>query len=152
LQVKADEPHIKKVQRINGQAQKHDALDKKADEHVKKSLDKNKLRNPPSHKPVCRQAGIRRVLGGESHQYMNVFSWIIFGTIVGIVANAIDPTPNRNGVFGSIMLGIVGALVGGFLANLMLGITVTGFNVTSFLVAIAGSLLLLFIGKAMRRA
>ena len=83
---------------------------------------------------------------------MNVLSWIIFGMIVGIVANAIDPSPSRGGILGSILLGIIGALVGGFLANLIFGITVTGFNVTSFLVAIAGSLLLLFAGKAMRRA
>ncbi len=83
---------------------------------------------------------------------MNILSWILFGLIVGIVANAIDPNPNRGGVLGSILLGIVGALVGGFLANLIFGVTVTGFNLTSFLVAVAGSLLLLFIGRAVRRA
>lgn len=83
---------------------------------------------------------------------MNILSWLLFGLIVGIVANAIDPEPNRGGVLGSILLGVVGALIGGFLANLIFGITVTGFNLTSFLVAVAGSLLLLFIGRAMRRA
>jgi len=82
---------------------------------------------------------------------MNILSWLIFGMIVGIVANAIDPSPNRGGIVGSILLGIIGAVVGGFLANLVFGITITGFNVTSFLVAIAGSLLLLFVGRAMRR-
>ncbi len=89
---------------------------------------------------------------GGDYIFMNVISWLIFGMIVGIVANAIDPADNKGGLFGSILLGIVGALVGGFLANLVFGINVTGFNVTSFLVAIAGSLLLLFVGKAMRRA
>jgi uncharacterized membrane protein YeaQ/YmgE (transglycosylase-associated protein family) len=83
---------------------------------------------------------------------MNVVSWILFGMIVGIVANAIDPTPSRGGIFGSVLLGIGGAIVGGFVANLVFGIPVTGFNVTSFLVAIAGSLLLLFVAKATRRA
>jgi uncharacterized membrane protein YeaQ/YmgE (transglycosylase-associated protein family) len=83
---------------------------------------------------------------------MNVVSWILFGVIVGIVANAIDPSPNRGGILGSILLGIVGALVGGFIANLAFGITLTSFNVTSFLVAIAGSLVLLFVAKAARRA
>ena len=82
---------------------------------------------------------------------MNILSWILFGLIVGIVANAIDPTPTKSGVTGSILLGVVGALVGGLLANLIFGITVSGFNFTTFLVAIAGSLLLLFFGKAMRR-
>jgi uncharacterized membrane protein YeaQ/YmgE (transglycosylase-associated protein family) len=83
---------------------------------------------------------------------MNIISWILFGMIVGVVANAIDPNPNRGGILGSMLLGIVGALVGGFLANLLFGISVTGFNLTSFLVAVAGSLLLLFLGRAIRRA
>lgn len=83
---------------------------------------------------------------------MNILSWILFGLIVGIIANAIDPSPNRGGILGSMLLGIVGAIVGGFLANLIFGITVTGFNLTSFLVAVAGSLILLLIGRAVRRA
>ncbi len=82
---------------------------------------------------------------------MNILSWIFFGLIVGVIANAIDPSANKNGATGSILLGMVGALVGGFLANLVFGITVTGFNFTTFLVAIAGSLLLLFFGKSVRR-
>lgn len=82
----------------------------------------------------------------------SILSWILFGLVVGIVANAIDPAHNKGGIVGSILLGIVGALVGGFLANLIFDIGVTGFNLTSFLVAIAGSLLLLFVGRAMRRA
>jgi uncharacterized membrane protein YeaQ/YmgE (transglycosylase-associated protein family) len=82
---------------------------------------------------------------------MNILSWIFFGLIVGVVANAIDPAPNRSGIIGSMLLGIVGALAGGFLANLIFGMTVTGFNTTSFLVAIAGSLVLLFVGKAIRK-
>ena len=83
---------------------------------------------------------------------MNLVSWVLFGLIVGIVANAIDPEPARGGLVSAILLGIVGALVGGFLANLIFGISVTGFNLTSFLVAIAGSLILLFVGKAVRKA
>ena len=83
---------------------------------------------------------------------MNIVSWILFGLIVGVVANAIDPHPNKGGLIGSMLLGIVGALTGGFLANIIFGITVTGFNLTSFLVAVAGSLILLFVGRALRRA
>jgi uncharacterized membrane protein YeaQ/YmgE (transglycosylase-associated protein family) len=83
---------------------------------------------------------------------MNILSWILFGLIVGVIAHAIDPAPNRGGIVGTMLLGIVGALVGGFLANLVFGITVTGFNLTSFLVAVAGSLILLLVGRAIRRA
>lgn len=82
---------------------------------------------------------------------MNILSWILFGLIVGIIANAIDPSPNRDGIVGSVLLGILGALVGGFLANLFFGIFITGFSVSAFLVAVAGSLLLLFFGKALRK-
>jgi uncharacterized membrane protein YeaQ/YmgE (transglycosylase-associated protein family) len=83
---------------------------------------------------------------------MNILSWILFGLVVGIIANAIDPSPNRGGNLGSVLLGIVGALVGGFLANLIFGVTVTGFSMTAFLVAVVGSLLLLFFGKATNNA
>lgn len=81
---------------------------------------------------------------------MSLISWIIFGLIAGTIANVIDPRPSAGGIVGAIVLGIVGALVGGFLANLLLDIDVTGFNLTSLVVAVAGSLLLLFVGKTLR--
>lgn len=83
---------------------------------------------------------------------MNVLSWILFGLIVGIVANAIDPADNQGGLLGAVLLGVVGALVGGFLANLLFGVSVTGFDITSFIVAVAGALLVLFGARALRRA
>lgn len=82
---------------------------------------------------------------------MSVISWIIFGLIAGTIANVIDPRPSSGGIVGAILLGIIGALVGGYLANVLLGVDVTGFNLTSFIVAIAGSLLLLFVGRALRQ-
>lgn len=81
---------------------------------------------------------------------MSVIGWILFGLIAGTIANAIDPRPSSGGILGSIILGIVGAMVGGFLANVLLGLDVTGFDLTSFVVAIAGSLLLLFVGRSLR--
>ena len=83
---------------------------------------------------------------------MSIISWMLFGLIVGIVANAIDPDPNKSGLLGAILLGIVGALVGGFLSNLLFGASINGFNLTSFLVAVGGSLVLLFTGRAIRSA
>lgn len=83
---------------------------------------------------------------------MNILSWVLFGLIVGIVANAIDPTPNEGGILGAVLLGIAGALVGGFLANLLFGVSVTGFDIASFIVAVAGSLVVLFGARALRRA
>jgi uncharacterized membrane protein YeaQ/YmgE (transglycosylase-associated protein family) len=76
---------------------------------------------------------------------------MLFGLIVGIVANAIDPAPNEGGVLGAVLLGVAGALVGGFLANMLFGMGVAGFNITSFIVAVTGSLLVLFGARAFRR-
>lgn len=82
---------------------------------------------------------------------MGVIAWIIFGIITGVIANAIDPRPSQGGIFGATLLGIAGAIVGGFIGNALLGFDVTGFNLTSFLVAVGGSLLLLFLGRAFTR-
>ena len=83
---------------------------------------------------------------------MNIASWILFGIIVGIVANSIDPSVSRGGLLGAILLGIGGAIIGGFLANIIFGISITGFNVTSFVIAVAGSLTVLLVGRVMKRA
>lgn len=74
--------------------------------------------------------------------------WAIFGLITGVIANIIDPHPARGGILGAIILGILGAILGGFLGNIILGIGVTGFSLSSFVIAILGSLLLLFIARA----
>lgn len=82
---------------------------------------------------------------------MNLFSWIILGGLAGIIANMIDPRPVQGGLLGTIVLGIIGALVGGFFSNIIFGIDITGFNLTSLAIAVLGALLLLFIGRAIRR-
>jgi uncharacterized membrane protein YeaQ/YmgE (transglycosylase-associated protein family) len=82
---------------------------------------------------------------------MNILSWIIFGLIVGVVANLIDPRPAKGGIFGAIILGILGSLLGGFLGNMLFGVSVTGFNFGSFAVAVAGALVLLVIGRLFSR-
>jgi uncharacterized membrane protein YeaQ/YmgE (transglycosylase-associated protein family) len=82
---------------------------------------------------------------------MDVITWILFGLIVGIVANAIDPQPQSGGLLGALLLGVTGSLLGGFIANMALGETANGISLTSFAVAIAGSLALLVLGRALRR-
>lgn len=83
---------------------------------------------------------------------MDILAWIIFGLIAGVVANAIDPHPSQGGILGAMALGIVGALVGGFLANTVFGVGVSGFNISSLVVAVLGSLLVLMAGRALRSA
>lgn len=82
---------------------------------------------------------------------MNLLAWIIFGMLVGITANLIDPYPAKGGLLGVIILGILGSVLGGFLGNVVFGMGISGFNFASFAVAILGSLFLLFIGRAFGR-
>jgi uncharacterized membrane protein YeaQ/YmgE (transglycosylase-associated protein family) len=81
---------------------------------------------------------------------MSIIYWIIFGLIAGSIANSISPS-SAGGIVGSIILGIVGAIVGGFLGERFFGVGVTGFNLMSFAVAIAGSLFLIFISRVLSR-
>lgn len=82
---------------------------------------------------------------------MNILTWIVFGLVVGIIANLIDPKPAQDGVFGTVLLGVLGALLGGFLGDLIFGVVgVTGFNLSSFIVAVIGSLILLALSRAFR--
>ena len=79
---------------------------------------------------------------------MNILLWIIFGLIVGVISNLIDPYPSRGGMLGSIILAILGSVLGGILGNLVFGIGITGFNFASIAVAILGALLLIFVERA----
>ncbi len=80
---------------------------------------------------------------------VDVGAWLVFGLIAGIIANVLDPHPASGGILGAIVLGIAGAIVGGFLSNLIFGVGLTGFNFTSFAVAVLGSLLVLMTGRAL---
>lgn len=81
---------------------------------------------------------------------MGILSWIVLGLIVGILAKWIMPGRDGGGFIMTIVLGIAGALVGGFIStSLGLG-SVNGFNVASLLISIAGALLLLFVYRRIR--
>ncbi|HVH18118.1 MAG TPA: GlsB/YeaQ/YmgE family stress response membrane protein [Myxococcota bacterium] len=81
---------------------------------------------------------------------MGILSWILLGLIVGVLAKWIMPGDDPGGTIITILLGIAGAFVGGFLATLIGLGTVDGFNVGSLLIAIGGSLLLLWVYRKMR--
>ena len=75
---------------------------------------------------------------------MGILSWIVFGLIAGALAKWIMPGKDPGGIIVTILLGIAGAIVGGFIASLLGLGTVGGFSLESLLVAIGGALLLLF--------
>lgn len=82
---------------------------------------------------------------------MGILAWILFGLIAGILAKWIMPGPDPGGVFVTILLGIAGALIGGFIGSLFGLGGVSGFNLGSFVLAILGALFLLWIYRRMRR-
>jgi uncharacterized membrane protein YeaQ/YmgE (transglycosylase-associated protein family) len=75
---------------------------------------------------------------------MGIFSWIIFGLIAGAIAKMIMPGKDPGGMIVTILIGIAGAVVGGFAGTLLGFGKVTGFNLASFVMAVGGSLVLLF--------
>lgn len=84
---------------------------------------------------------------------MGWIAWIILGLIAGWIASKIV-NKEGSGFVLDIVLGIVGAIIGGFIFNAFGGVGVTGFNVWSLLVAVIGAIVLLLIYHALfgRRA
>jgi uncharacterized membrane protein YeaQ/YmgE (transglycosylase-associated protein family) len=75
---------------------------------------------------------------------MNVISWILFGLIAGALAKFIMPGKDPGGCLVTAALGLLGAMLGGFISTEVFGSgTVTGFNMRSFAIAILGTILLL---------
>ena len=78
---------------------------------------------------------------------MSLLVWIIFGGLVGWIASIIMRTNAQQGIIANIVVGIVGALLGGFIAQALGVGEVSGFNLASFLTALAGAIILLWIVK-----
>jgi len=83
---------------------------------------------------------------------MNIIVWIIFGALAGWIASIIMGRNAEMGAIANIIVGIVGALIGGFIMNALGAPEVGGFNFYSLLVAIGGAVLLLFVVGLFRRS
>ncbi len=81
---------------------------------------------------------------------MGIILWIIFGAIAGWVASLIMKTDAQQGMILNIVIGIVGAVLGGWLMSFLGYGGVSGFNLYSFLVAVLGSVVLIAIVRAIR--
>ncbi len=81
---------------------------------------------------------------------MGFILWIIFGALAGWIASMIMGTNAQQGALGNIVVGIIGAMIGGFTVQQFGGSGVTGFNLGSLLVAILGAVLLLGIVRMIR--
>lgn len=82
---------------------------------------------------------------------MGIILWIVFGGLVGWVASMIMKTDGQQGVFLNVVVGIVGATIGGWLMGGIGKGGVGGFTVYSFLVALLGACVLIWIVKLLRR-
>ena len=84
---------------------------------------------------------------------MGILTWIIFGLIAGAIAKFIMPGNQGMGWLMTIILGIVGAFVGGWIGSMLGWGTVAEFDIKSMFLAVVGALLVLWIyGMATRRA
>ncbi|HEU5096553.1 MAG TPA: GlsB/YeaQ/YmgE family stress response membrane protein [Reyranella sp.] len=81
---------------------------------------------------------------------MSILAWIILGLIAGFIASRIV---NRrgSGLVLDLVIGIVGAVIGGWIVAALGGAGITGFNLWSLLVAILGAIVLLVLVHAIRR-
>ena len=82
----------------------------------------------------------------------DILIWVLLGALAGWIASMITGRNAQMGALANIVVGIVGAVIGGFLMNAVGAAGVTGFNLYSILVAIGGAVVLLFIVGLMRRA
>ncbi|MBP6866343.1 MAG: GlsB/YeaQ/YmgE family stress response membrane protein [Candidatus Pacebacteria bacterium] len=82
---------------------------------------------------------------------MGIILWIIFGGLVGWVASLIMKTDAQQGIMLNIVVGIVGAVLGGWIMSGLGEQGVRGFSLYSFLVALLGAVVLIFIVRAVRR-
>ena len=80
---------------------------------------------------------------------MGWIGWIILGGLAGFVAKMV--MHEEGGLLKNIVLGVIGGLVGGGIVELLGGSGVNGFNVYSFVVAVLGAILLIFIARMIKK-
>jgi uncharacterized membrane protein YeaQ/YmgE (transglycosylase-associated protein family) len=77
-------------------------------------------------------------------------AWIIFGLIAGLIAKFLMPGRDPGGFIVTIILGILGAVVGGWIGQTLGWGGVDGFNFASFALAVLGAVILLFIYRLIK--
>ena len=84
---------------------------------------------------------------------MSIIAWILLGLIAGWLAGQFM-RGGGYGIVGDIILGIIGAVVGGFISGTLLGVDVTGFNIPSIIIAFVGAIVVIAIARMLtgRRA
>lgn len=82
---------------------------------------------------------------------MGIIYWILMGLVVGVLARILMPGKDKMGIIITILLGVAGAFLGGFIGT-RLGVgDVTGFNLVSLLLATGGAVLILLLYRIIRK-
>jgi len=81
---------------------------------------------------------------------MGIVLWIVFGAFAGWIASVVMKTDSSQGIMTDVVMGVVGAVVGGFLMGLVGQSGVTGFNVYSLVVAVIGAVVVIYAGRMLR--
>jgi uncharacterized membrane protein YeaQ/YmgE (transglycosylase-associated protein family) len=81
---------------------------------------------------------------------MSIIAWVVLGLLAGLIAKAIMPGAERIGIILTTVLGVVGAILGGFLATALgFGDPIDEFfDISTWLAAIVGALIILFVWNA----
>ena len=82
---------------------------------------------------------------------MGILSWILMGLIVGVIAKLVMPGPDPGGIFITILLGIGGAFVGGYVGSFLGLGSVTGLNLGSLLLSVGGAVLILILYRTIKK-
>jgi uncharacterized membrane protein YeaQ/YmgE (transglycosylase-associated protein family) len=83
---------------------------------------------------------------------VGILGWIVFGLVAGLVARLVTPGRQEIGCFGTLAVGVIGALLGGFLGEAVFDTEVRfGWDLKPFLLAVAGSVVLLLGLNALAR-
>jgi uncharacterized membrane protein YeaQ/YmgE (transglycosylase-associated protein family) len=82
---------------------------------------------------------------------MGILAWVVLGGLAGWVASMFAGTNAKMGIPSNVFVGILGAVVGGYIFNFFGHVGITGFNLYSFGVALVGATVLLFIFRRVIR-
>ena len=82
---------------------------------------------------------------------MGLLAWLVLGLIVGIIAKFLMPGKDPGGFVITIILGVAGAFVGGFIGSRIGFGTVSGFDLRSLSIAVGGAVLLLIVYRALKK-
>ena len=82
---------------------------------------------------------------------MNWILWIVMGGLAGWVASLLSKNNARNGIIVNVIVGIIGSWLGVFIMSFFGAAGVTGFNLRSFIVAVVGAVVLLWIFGLIRK-